>query len=57
MNIFKKQKTTSKNSKTVSISLRFDVEDLKIIKEKAKVEGLPYQTYIKSIIHKKINDK
>jgi predicted DNA binding CopG/RHH family protein len=35
-----------------SITLRLEKQDLKLIKNKAKQEGLPYQTLISSILHK-----
>ncbi len=34
------------------ITLRMDAEDLKLAKNQAAREGLPYQTYIKSLLHK-----
>ena len=37
--------------KDAVISLRINVNDLKLIKEKAKKVGIPYQTYITSILH------
>ena len=35
-----------------SITLRLEKQDLKSLKDKAKQEGLPYQTLISSILHK-----
>ncbi len=55
MKIFKNKKAIRKSSKTTPVLIRFDVEDLRLIKEAARLEGLPYQTYIKSMIHKKIS--
>ena len=34
------------------ITLRMDADDLKLAKDQASREGLPYQTYIKSLLHK-----
>lgn len=51
---YKKMQADFKNSKTQPILIRFDVQDLKIIKKKAESEGLPYQSFIKSIVHKAI---
>ena len=44
---FIKQKETKMN-------IRISVEELEKIKQKAKAEGLKYQTFIKSILHKYI---
>jgi predicted DNA binding CopG/RHH family protein len=38
--------------KNKSISLRISSHDLEQLKEKAKDEGVPYQTLINSILHK-----
>ena len=35
-----------------SITLRMNSDDLEKIKQKASKEGLPYQTFIKSQLHK-----
>jgi len=37
---------------TKSITLRMNTDDLEKIKQKASKEGLPYQTFIKSQLHK-----
>ncbi len=37
---------------TKPITIRMDVSDLDLLKEKAEKEGLKYQTYIKSQLHK-----
>jgi len=37
---------------TKPITIRLDISDLDLLKEKAKKEGLKYQTYIKSQLHK-----
>ena len=36
----------------MSISIRFSLWDIDRVKERAKREGMPYQTLIKSIIHR-----
>jgi len=41
-------------SKETKMNIRIDPVELNLIKEKAKDEGLKYQTYVKSIIHKYI---
>lgn len=51
---YKQIQTAFQNSRTTPILIRFDEGDLKIIKQRAKSEGLPYQTFIKSIVHKAI---
>jgi len=43
-----------KNKKQISI--RLPDEDLKLLKIKAKKEGMPYQTLINSILHKAVNE-
>jgi len=37
------------------INLRITDEDLKLIKKKAESEGLPYQTFMASILHKYVS--
>ncbi|HBM16503.1 MAG TPA: hypothetical protein DD381_09220 [Lentisphaeria bacterium] len=37
---------------TKSITIRMNTDDLEKIKQKASKEGLPYQTFIKSQLHK-----
>ncbi len=39
------------------ITLRLSNQTLELIKQKAMEEGLPYQTYISSILHKFATDK
>lgn len=39
------------------ITLRLNNQTLELIKQKAQEEGLPYQTFISSILHKYANDK
>lgn len=47
-----KYKKIQKQNKTKPVLIRFSAEDLELIKLKAASEGLPYQTFIKSTIHK-----
>jgi len=39
------------------LNIRISERDLNELQRKAVIEGLPYQTYISSIIHKFINGK
>jgi len=39
------------------LNIRISERDLNELQRKAAVEGLPYQTYVSSIIHKFINGK
>ena len=39
------------------ITLRLNNQTLELIKQKAREEGLPYQTLISSILHKYVTDK
>ena len=39
-------------TKTKPISIKMDSMDLELIKETALKEGMPYQTWIKSTLHK-----
>ena len=43
--------------KNKSISLRISNFDLDKLKEKANLEGVPYQTLINSILHKYVTDQ
>ena len=54
LNRYKKLQTEFKKAHTKPVLIRFDVDDLSMIKKRAKAEGLPYQTYIKSTMHKAI---
>ena len=47
-------KNSIKNKKKL-ISIRLPVEDLELLKLKAKREGMPYQTLINSILHKAVS--
>ena len=48
-------KITLKKINKMPISIRLTEADLNAIKELAKKEGLPYQTFIGSILHKYIS--
>ena len=39
------------------ITLRLNIQDIELLKSKADEEGLPYQTFISSILHKYITNK
>jgi predicted DNA binding CopG/RHH family protein len=39
------------------LNIRISERDLNELQRKAAIEGLPYQTYVSSIIHKFINGK
>ncbi len=52
---YKSLQADFKKGQTKPVLIRFDINDLKKIKERAKDEGLPYQTYIKSVIHEVIS--
>jgi predicted DNA binding CopG/RHH family protein len=39
------------------LNIRISERDLNELQKKALIEGLPYQTYISSIIHKFVNGK
>lgn len=43
------QETLRKNK---TINIRINEKDLNILKEKASDEGIPYQTFVTSILHK-----
>ncbi len=47
----------SKANEKTRITLRVNNQTLKSIKRKAQEEGLPYQTFISSILYKYANDK
>ena len=40
-----------------SISLRLKRNDLELLKRRADLEGLPYQTLLSSIVHKYVSDQ
>jgi predicted DNA binding CopG/RHH family protein len=47
----------SKANKKNRITLRLNNQTLESIKRKAQEEGLPYQTFISSILYKYVNDR
>jgi len=47
----------SKANKKNRIALRLNNQTLESIKRKAQEEGLPYQTFISSILYKYVNDR
>ena len=51
------KKIISKSKEKNRIKLRLDNQTLALIKQKAKEEGLPYQTLISSILHKYATDR
>jgi predicted DNA binding CopG/RHH family protein len=46
-----------KSSKKRVVTLRLNNNDLEQLKSIAKTEGMPYQTFISSILHKYVNDR
>jgi predicted DNA binding CopG/RHH family protein len=53
--LMKYARSTLKKDKRLNI--RISERDLHELQKKALIEGLPYQTYVSSIIHKFINGK
>lgn len=51
------QKIISKANEKNRVTLRLNNQTLELIKQKAREEGLPYQTFISSILHKYATDK
>jgi predicted DNA binding CopG/RHH family protein len=51
------EKTISHARKNRAISLRISTYDLEKVKEKAELQGLPYQTLINTIIHKYVTNQ
>jgi predicted DNA binding CopG/RHH family protein len=49
--IFKKAAKDYIRSQT-KMNIRIDQEELDVIKQKAAIDGLKYQTFVKSILHK-----
>ena len=49
--------TTKRSNATKSITIRVPEEDIEAMKSKASKLGLPYQTYIKMVIHKDASEK
>lgn len=48
----KKKAESIRRENSLMISIRVDNKDLAALKKQANSEGLPYQTYIKSQLHK-----
>ncbi len=56
--ISKIQKLAAENmTKSERINIRLTMKDLKDVKKKAAMEGIPYQTFISSLIHKAANGR
>ena len=53
----KVKKIITKANEKNRITLRLSNQTLEAIKQKAQEEGLPYQTFISSILYKYANDK
>ena len=53
--MFRKAAKNTLNEKTTQITLRIPHTDLVRLKAQAMHEGIPYQTWIKSILHKSIS--
>lgn len=51
------KKIISKANEKNRVTLRLNNQTLELIKRKAQEEGLPYQTFISSILYKYANDK
>ncbi len=51
------KKIITRSNEKNRITLRLTNQTLELIKQKAQEEGLPYQTFISSILHKYANDK
>ena len=46
---------TVKERRKQMVSMRLDPENIEGMKERAKVEGIPYQTLINSVLHRFLN--
>lgn len=46
---------TVKDRRKQMVSMRLDPENIEGMKERAKVEGIPYQTLINSVLHRFLN--
>ena len=51
------KKIIKKAKEKKNISLRLNSQDLELLKLRAEKEGIPYQTFISSILHKFITDQ
>jgi predicted DNA binding CopG/RHH family protein len=52
-----KGRVNKSTNSTKSITIRISEEDIEVMKIKASKLGLPYQTYIKMVIHKDASEK
>ena len=55
LKVFREAAKNSINEKTTQITLRVPNIDLVRLKAQAMREGVPYQTWIKSILHKSVS--
>ena len=46
---------TVKERRKQMVSMRLDLENIEGMKKRAKVEGIPYQTLINSVLHRFLN--
>lgn len=53
----KLEKIIRKANEKKNISLRINAQILELLKQRAEKEGIPYQTFISSILHKFITDQ
>lgn len=51
------EKIIKKANEKKNISLRVNSQDLDLLKLRAEKEGIPYQTFISSILHKFVTDQ
>lgn len=58
-NLKKMKRRPSKSSKEIKVikTIRLDVEIFEWLQEKAKKEGLPYQTYLNQLLHKAMKNE
>jgi predicted DNA binding CopG/RHH family protein len=47
----------SKKSPAPVVALRIPAADLALARKQAEQKGLPYQTYIKSLLHETLNER
>jgi hypothetical protein len=47
----------SKKTPAPTVALRIPEADLALARKQAEQKGLPYQTYIKSLLHETLNDR
>ena len=51
------EQVIEKAKKAKNINIRINEHDLKILRDKAAAEGIPYQTLISSVLHKFVSDR